>query len=63
LEIQRHCLLANPYCSEALHLAIDSRLLKACELQEIVGSSSAAINSSGSKIICHLLEIYDINVC
>uniref|UniRef100_A0A914LW52 Cell division cycle protein 16 n=1 Tax=Meloidogyne incognita TaxID=6306 RepID=A0A914LW52_MELIC len=57
----RHCLLANPYCSEALHLAIDSRLLKACELQEIVGSSSAAVNSSGSKIICHLLEIYDIN--
>jgi hypothetical protein len=58
----RHCLTSNPYCSEALHLAIDSRLLKANELQEIVHSSQAATNPSGNRIISHLLKIYNLNV-
>jgi hypothetical protein len=43
-------------------LAIDSRLLRANELQEIVSTSQAAGNATGTRVISHLLEIYDLTV-
>uniref|UniRef100_A0A914IBQ8 Uncharacterized protein n=1 Tax=Globodera rostochiensis TaxID=31243 RepID=A0A914IBQ8_GLORO len=60
----KHCLAANPFCSEAIHLAVDSRLISARELRAIIGcqynQQKTGQNSSGARVIAHLLEIYDL---
>lgn len=58
--------MANPFCSEAIYLAVDSRLIGPAELRAIIGGQynqrSGHTNSSGARIIGHLLEVYDLNV-
>lgn len=60
----RNCLRRNVYSSEALQLAIDSRLLKLEEVYKIVDETSPSIatNTSAIRILKSLLEIYNINV-
>ncbi|KAI1725039.1 tetratricopeptide repeat domain-containing protein [Ditylenchus destructor] len=54
----KHCLSANPFSSEAVHLALDCRLLKPAEIQNHLASVESS-NKSGSQIIRHLLAIYN----
>lgn len=57
----RHCLNANIFSSEAIYLALDSRLLSISEIQTII-APAATTNSSGYKVLKLILDIYNINV-
>jgi len=57
-------LLLNPFSSEAIHLAMESRLLRVEEVEEIVQLAAGqhqTINKSGALVVRHLLDVYNLN--
>lgn len=57
----KNCLFMNPYSSEALYMALNSRLMTPDQLKEIIVSTEST-NKSGTQIMKSLLEIYNVNV-
>lgn len=57
----RHCLQANFFSSEAIYLALDSRLLNINEIQSII-APAAATNPSGYNVLKLIIDIYNLNV-
>jgi hypothetical protein len=51
----RECLVGNPYSSDALQTAVNSKLLSSCEIKKLLSSKSK--KTTGAKVMNLLYEL------